>query len=60
MIRITKTLFNRTIFQQLMALAAPLRIETFSTEAWVKSLDFSKCETLDKSFITDYYRETAP
>ncbi|MFN8487559.1 MAG: hypothetical protein U0350_08215 [Caldilineaceae bacterium] len=41
-----KKLFsNRTIFQQL--------IETFITETWVKELDFSKCETLDKSFITD-------
>jgi uncharacterized protein YlbG (UPF0298 family) len=48
-----KKLFsNRTIFQQL--------IETFITEAWVKDLDFSKCETLDKSFITDHYKETAP
>ena len=46
-----KKLFsNRTIFQQL--------IETFITEAWVKELDFSKCETLDKSFITDHYKET--
>jgi hypothetical protein len=46
-----KKLFsNRTIFQQL--------IETFITEAWVKELDFSQCETLDKSFITDHYKET--
>lgn len=46
-----KKLFsNRTIFQQL--------IETFITEAWVKDLDFSKCETLDKSFVTDHYKET--
>ena len=46
-----KKLFsNRTIFQQL--------IETFITEAWVKELDFSKCETLDKSFVTDHYKET--
>lgn len=46
-----KKLFsNRTIFQQL--------IETFITEAWVKDLDFSQCETLDKSFITDHYKET--
>ena len=37
-----KKLFsNRTIFQQL--------IETFITETWVKELDFSQCETLDKS-----------
>ena len=46
-----KKLFsNRTIFRQL--------IETFITEAWVKELDFSQCETLDKSFITDHYKET--
>ncbi len=46
-----KKLFsNRTIFQQL--------IETFITEAWVKDLDFSTCETLDKSFITDHYKAT--
>ena len=46
-----KKLFsNRTIFRQL--------IETFITEAWVKELDFTECETLDKSFITDHYKET--
>lgn len=46
-----KKLFsNRTIFQQL--------IETFIAETWVKELDFSRCETLDKSFITDHYKET--
>jgi len=46
-----KKLFsNRTIFQQL--------VETFITETWVKELDFSRCETLDKSFITDHYKET--
>lgn len=45
-----KSFSNRTIFQRL--------IETFITEAWVKELDFSKCETLDKSFVTDHYKET--
>jgi predicted transposase/invertase (TIGR01784 family) len=46
-----KKLFsNRTIFQQL--------IETFITEAWVKELDFTACETLDKSFVADHYKET--
>jgi predicted transposase/invertase (TIGR01784 family) len=46
-----KKLFsNRTIFRQL--------IETFISEAWVKELDFAKCETLDKSFVTDHYKET--
>jgi len=29
------------------------------TEAWVKELDFDTCETLDKSFISDHYKETA-
>ena len=46
-----KKLFsNRTIFRQL--------IETFIEEDWVKELDFSSCETLDKSFISDHYKET--
>lgn len=46
-----KKLFsNRTIFQQL--------IETFITETWVKELDFTSCETLDKSFVADHYKET--
>jgi predicted transposase/invertase (TIGR01784 family) len=46
-----KKLFsNRTIFRQLL--------ETFVTEAWVKELDFGQCETLDKSFVADHYKET--
>jgi predicted transposase/invertase (TIGR01784 family) len=46
-----KKLFaNRTIFRQLL--------ETFVTEAWVKDLDFDQCETLDKSFVSDHYKET--
>ena len=46
-----KKLFsNRTIFQQL--------VETFITETWVKELDFANCETLDKSFVADHYKET--
>ena len=46
-----KKLFsNRTIFRQL--------IETFVDEPWVKALDFSQAETLDKSFIADHYKAT--
>jgi len=46
-----KILFsNKTIFRQLL--------ETFVGEEWVKELDFDKCERLDKSFISDHYKET--
>src|ERR1700712_453603 len=46
-----KKLFsNHTIFRQLM--------EAFIPEAWVKDLDFSECETLDKSFVSDHYKAT--
>ena len=46
-----KKLFsNRTIFRQLL--------ETFVNQEWVHSLDFDKCETLDKSFISEHYKET--
>ena len=46
-----KRLFaNRTIFRQL--------IETFVPETWVRELDFDSCETLDKSFVSDHYKET--
>jgi predicted transposase/invertase (TIGR01784 family) len=46
-----KKLFsNKVIFRQL--------IEAFIPEAWVKDLDFDNCETLDKSFISDHYKET--
>jgi len=46
-----KKLFsNKTIFRQLL--------ETFVNEGWVKDLDFDSCETLDKSFISDHYKET--
>jgi hypothetical protein len=44
-----RLLKNRRIFREL--------IETFVTEAWVKELDFETCETLDKSFISDHYKE---
>ena len=46
-----KKLFsNRTIFRQL--------IETFVNQEWVYSLDFDTCEPLDKSFISEHYKET--
>ncbi len=46
-----KKLFsNQTIFRQL--------IETFVTQEWVNHLDFATCETLDKSFISQHYKET--
>ncbi len=41
---------NKTIFRQLL--------ETFVREDWVKELDFDSCETLDKSFVADHYKET--
>ena len=46
-----KKLFsNQTIFRQLL--------ETFVNQEWVNQLDFSTCETLDKSFISQHYQET--
>jgi predicted transposase/invertase (TIGR01784 family) len=46
-----KRLFsNKTIFRQL--------IQTFVTEPWVKDLDFEQMETVDKSFVSDHYKET--
>ena len=46
-----KKLFsNRTIFRQL--------IETFVNQEWVHSLDFDNCEPLNKSFISEHYKET--
>ena len=46
-----KKLFsNRIIFRQL--------IETFVNQEWVHSLDFDTCEPLDKSFISEHYKET--
>ena len=45
-----KLLFsNRTIFRQL--------IETFVDAPWVKEADFSRCEPVDKSFVSDEYRQ---
>jgi predicted transposase/invertase (TIGR01784 family) len=40
---------NRTIFRQL--------IETFVDAPWVKEADFSRCEPVDKSFVSDEYRQ---
>lgn len=46
-----KKLFsNKTIFRQLL--------ETFVSEAWVEEIDFEDCETIDKSFVSDHYKET--
>ena len=46
-----KKLFsNKTIFREL--------IQTFVREHWVKDLDFTNCEALDKSFVADHYKET--
>lgn len=46
-----KRLFsNVTIFRQLL--------ETFVPEPWVRELDFSTAETVDKSFVSELYKET--
>ncbi len=46
-----KRLFsNQTIFRQL--------IETFIEEDWVSELDFAHAERLDKSFVSEHYKET--
>ncbi len=46
-----KKLFsNQTIFRQLL--------ETFVNQEWVDNLDFTSCEPLDKSFISEHYKET--
>ncbi len=46
-----KRLFsNAVIFRQLL--------ETFVHEDWVNDLDFEHCETLDKSFVSEHYKET--
>ena len=46
-----KKLFqNKVIFRELL--------ETFVHEEWVRAIDFDTCETLDKSFISDHYKET--
>ncbi len=41
---------NKGIFRQLL--------ETFVAKDWVKELDFETCETLDKSFVSEQYKET--
>ena len=33
-------------------------MERFVSQPWVTELDFSSCETVDKSFISDHYKET--
>ncbi len=46
-----KRLFsNKTIFRQL--------IQTFVEEEWVSRLDFDRAERLDKSFVSEHYKET--
>ena len=46
-----KRLFsNKTIFRQL--------IQTFVEEEWVRRLDFERAERLDKSFVSEHYKET--
>ncbi len=46
-----KRLFsNKTIFRQLF--------ETFVEEEWVSRLDFERAERLDKSFVSEHYKET--
>ncbi len=46
-----KKLFsNQTIFRQLLT--------TFVKEDWVDDLDFESCQTIDKSFISEHYKET--
>jgi hypothetical protein len=46
-----KRLFkNKGIFRQLL--------ETFVAKDWVKDLDFKTCEALDKSFVSEQYKET--
>ena len=46
-----KRLFsNRTIFRQLL--------EAFVGQEWLDTLDFDTCETVDKSFVSDHYKET--
>ena len=46
-----KRLFsNRTIFRQL--------VETFVEEPWVHDLDFARAERVDKSYVSEHYKET--
>jgi predicted transposase/invertase (TIGR01784 family) len=41
---------NKTIFRQLM--------QTFVTQEWVKLIDFNKSETVNKSFVSENYKNT--
>lgn len=43
-------LSNITIFKQLL--------ETFVDVDFVKHIDFNDCQTIDKSFISEQYKET--
>jgi predicted transposase/invertase (TIGR01784 family) len=33
-------------------------LETFVEEAWVKDIDFDHCEKVEKSFISEHYKQT--
>ena len=47
-----KRLFsNRTLFRDL--------VRTFVEEDWVERLDFARAERVDKSFVSEHYKETA-
>ena len=46
-----KRLFsNRTLFRDL--------VQTFVEEDWVERLDFARAERVDKSFVSEHYKET--
>jgi len=45
-----RLLSNKTIFRQL--------IETFVEEEWVQFVDFEHAERVDKSFVSEHYKET--
>ncbi|MDQ7089576.1 MAG: hypothetical protein Q9M50_02895 [Methylococcales bacterium] len=46
-----KRLFsNKQFFREL--------IETFVTEDWVKEIDFTHCQKIDKSFVSKHYKKT--
>ena len=46
-----KRLFSNTVFFRQL-------LESFVKEPWVKEIDFSHCETLDKSFVSEHDKET--
>ena len=46
-----KRLFSNTVFFRQL-------LKSFVHEPWVKEIDFTQCETLDKSFVSEHYKET--